>query len=224
MSAKTGTPGRVLAALFPVLAVREGWFVPSRPTHQNAPPTPDRPSDDALARRAGLGDRDAFAAIVTRYGPALYRFVSRLLDEPADVEDTMQETFLDAWKGLPGFRGESSVQTWLFALARRRAHRNYKRFPASGSRPHIDLDEVADRLPARDADPAGLHLHQDLLAALDAALRMLPPRQRSVWILKEIEDFTYADIATVMAVSPNAVRGLLERARTTLALTLKEWR
>ncbi len=195
-----------------------------RLTPDNVPPLPALPSDEALARRAGLGDRDAFAAVVTRYGPALYRFVSRLLDEPADVEDALQETFLDAWKGLAGFRGHSSLQTWLFTIARRRAHTHRKPFPTSGSRPYIALDEVADRLPARNADPAGHHQHGDLLDALDAALRTLPPRQRSVWILREIEDFTYADIATVMAVSPDAVRGLLERARTTLAITLKEWR
>ena len=67
-------------------------------------------------------------------------------------------------------------------------------------------------------------MERDLLAALDLALRMLPPRQRSVWILKEIEDLTYAQIATVMDATPDAVRGLLERARTSLAITLKEWR
>jgi RNA polymerase sigma-70 factor (ECF subfamily) len=194
--------------------------------HQNAPPAaePRQPSDEALARRAGLGDRDAFAHIVTRYGPALYRFTFRLLDNPADVEDTLQETFLDAWKGLIGFRGDASLQTWLFTLARRRAYAHYKPLPSSGSRPSVTIDDVTDRLPARDADPAGLLLEHDLLAALDVALRMLPPRQRSVWILKEIEDFTYAQIATVMATTTDAVRGLLERARTSLVTTLKEWR
>ncbi|HEV2636478.1 MAG TPA: sigma-70 family RNA polymerase sigma factor [Actinocrinis sp.] len=83
---------------------------------------------------------------------------------------------------------------------------------------------MADLLPARDGDPAEVHLGHDLLTALDIALRALLPRQRSVWILREIEDLTYAQIATVMAITPGAVRGLLERARTTLAITLKEWR
>jgi len=200
--------------------------LPTRPIHQNAPPPaePGQPSDEALARRAGLGDRDAFAIIVTRYGPALYRFTVRLLDNPSDVEDTLQETFLDAWKGLRGFRGDAALQTWLFTLARRRVYAHYKRFPASGSRPPINIDDVTDRLPAHNADPAGRQLGHDLLAALDVALRTLPPRQRSVWILKEIEGFTYAQIATVMAATPDAVRGLLERARTTLAITMKEWR
>lgn len=189
-----------------------------------SPAGPGQPSDEALARRAGLGDREAFAAIVTRYGPALYRFIFRLLDNPSDVEDTLQETFLGAWKGLAGFRGDAALQTWLFTLARRRAYAHYRQFSASGRRSHLDINDVADRLPARNADPAGLQLGHDLLAALDIALRMLPPRQRSVWILREIEDFTYAQIATVMAVTPDAVRGLLERARTALAITMKGWR
>ncbi|MFI5937910.1 RNA polymerase sigma factor [Actinoplanes sp. NPDC051494] len=196
----------------------------STPSADQPGPATPQPTDEALARRAGLGDRDAFAVIVTRYGPALYRFVSRVLDEPADAEDALQETFIDAWKGLSGFRGDAALQTWLFTLARRRCYAHLKRFPRSGSRPHVNLDDVTDRIPARDADPAGLQLGQDLVAALDTALRTLPPRQRSVWILRQIEDFTYADIATVMAISPDAVRGLLERARATLAITLKEWR
>ena len=181
-------------------------------------------SDQVLARRAGLGDRDAFAVIVERHGPALYRFTVRLLENRSDVEDTIQETFLDAWKGLAAFRGESSLPTWLFALARHRVYAHYRRFPASGGRLPLNIDDVTDRFAAGNADPAGRQAGSDLLAALDAALRTLPPRQRSVWILREIEELTYAQIATVMATTPDAVRGLLERARTTLAITMKEWR
>jgi len=59
---------------------------------------------------------------------------------------------------------------------------------------------------------------------LDAALRTLPERQRSAWILKQVEDLTYAQIAVVLGVSPTVVRGLLQRARTGLAIILKEWR
>lgn len=191
---------------------------------EHAPPEVRVSSDEALARRAGLGDRDAFAAIVTRYGPALYRYTYRLIDNPSDVEDALQDTFLDAWKGLAGFRGDATLQTWLFTVARRRASPRIIRFPAAGSRPHMDIENMTDTLTAHHGDPAARQIGNELLTALDAALRMLPERQRSAWILKEIEDFTYAQIAAVLTVSPDAVRGLLERARTTLAITLKEWR
>ena len=185
---------------------------------------PPQPSDEVLARRAGLGDRDAFTAIVDRYGPALYRYATRLLDSPTDAQDTVQEALIGAWQGLGGFRGDASLRTWLFTLVRRKAYPRLTRFPASGSRPHLPVDEVADTLADRHGDPAAVHSSTALLAALDAALRMLPERQRSAWILRQVEELTYAQIASVLAVSPDAVRGLLERARTSLAITLKEWR
>ena len=196
-------------------------------SHQPLPPDAASalvPSDEVLARRAGLGDREAFAVIVNRHGPALYRYAARLVDNPADVQDTVQEVFIGAWKGLSGYRGDAGLRTWLFTLVRRKAAPRIARFPASGSRPHVNLDDVAGTLADRDADPASRHSHTALLAALDAALRSLPERQRSAWILKQIEDLTYAQIAVVLDVNPDVVRGLLERARTGLAITLKEWR
>jgi RNA polymerase sigma-70 factor, ECF subfamily len=186
--------------------------------------TPPEPSDEVLARRAGLGDREAFTAIVHRHGPALYRYAIRLLDSPADAQDAVQEAFIGAWRGLSGYRGDAGLRTWLFALVRRKAYPRLTRFRASGSRPHLSVDEVAETLADRHADPAAVHSSTALLAALDAALRMLPERQRSAWILRQVEELTYAQIASILAVSPDAVRGLLERARTSLAITLKEWR
>ena len=107
----------------------------SPPGGITAPGPPPEPSDEVLARRAGLGDRDAFALIVNRHGPALYRYAARLLDNPSDVQDAVQETFIGAWKGLYGYRGDAGLRTWLFTLVRRKAYPHLARFPASGSRP-----------------------------------------------------------------------------------------
>lgn len=197
--------------------------MPSQSAHR-PPAPPHETSDEVLARRAGLGDRDAFAVIVQRHGPALYRYAARVLDNSADVQDAVQEAFIGAWQGLGGYRGDAGLRTWLFTLVRRKAYPRIARFPASGSRPHLSIDDVAATLADRYADPAALHSSTALLAALDAALRTLPERQRSAWILKHVEDLTYAQTARVLGVSPDAVRGLLERARTSLAITLKEWR
>ena len=177
-----------------------------------------------LARRAGLGDRDAFEVIVNRHGPALYRYAIRLLDNRADAQDAVQEAFIGAWQGLGGYRGDAGLRTWLFTLLRRKAYPRLTRWPASGSRPHLSVDEMAATLADRHGDPAARHSGAALLDALDAALRLLPERQRSAWMLRQIEELTYAQIASVLAISPDAVRGLLERARSSLAITLKEWR
>lgn len=181
-------------------------------------------SDETLARRAALGDRVAFSEIVDRHGPALHRYLHRLLDNPGDTEDCLQETFIDAWRGLPTFRRESSLRTWLFTLARHRSYRRQKAFPSSGSRAPVDLEAAREIEADWRSDPARGTLDAALLAALDAGLRHLPERQASTWILKEVEGLSYAEIATVLGCTPTAVRGLLERARAGLATTLAEWR
>lgn len=183
--------------------------------------------DEVLTRRAALGDKAAFAELMGRLGPGLYRYLLRLLDDRGDADDCVQETLLAAWKGLPGFRGESSVRTWLFVLGRHEAQdvlRRRARVPASGSVPVVDVHEAAADLRDLRADPEGDTISVGLLAALDASLLLLPERQRSVWILREVEDLSYAEIAEVVQTTPAAVRGLLQRARTTIATTLEDWR
>lgn len=184
--------------------------------------------DEVLTRRAALGDKVAFAHLTRRHGPALYRYVFRLLNDTSDAQDCVQEVMVSAWKNITSFRGDSAFRTWLFVLGRNAAQklsqRRRPRFPESGSRPVIDFDQATAGLRDLHADPARDTIDSQLLAALDAALLLLPERQRSVWILREIEDLSYADIATVVSVSPTAVRGLLQRARTAIAATLEEWR
>ncbi|MGI4895316.1 MAG: RNA polymerase sigma factor [Janthinobacterium lividum] len=184
--------------------------------------------DDVLARQAGLGDKTAFAQLVTRHGAGLYRFVFRLLGDTADAQDCVQDTMLAAWKNLGSFRGDASFRTWLLVLGRHESQKISQRrrphFPESGSRPMVDIDDAANELRDLHADPERDTIDTALLAALDAALLTLPERQRSAWILREVEHLSYAEIATVVGVSTPAVRGLLQRARTTIATALEEWR
>ncbi|PRY13037.1 RNA polymerase sigma factor [Kineococcus rhizosphaerae] len=197
---------------------------PDEGSGPHADPHADPRSDEVLARRAGLGDREAFAAIVDRHGPALARYAGRLLDDAHQVEDCLQDTFLASWRGLPAFRGDASLRTWLFTLTRHAAFARLQRWPRSGSRPHVPVEEVADRLRDLREDPERSSVEGALREALDVALRLLPPRQRTAWLLREVEGLGYPEIAVVLGSSSTAVRGLLERARTTLANTLEEWR
>ncbi|WP_432572089.1 RNA polymerase sigma factor [Kineococcus sp. SYSU DK005] len=197
---------------------------PAPPPVHPGPAPGDRRTDEVLARRAALGDRDAFAAIVDRHGPALHRYAARLLDDRDQTEDCLQEALLAAWRGLPSFRGESSLRTWLFTLTRHAVLARARRWPASGSRPHVPVEEVVDRIRDLREDPERSSVESALRHALDLALQLLPPRQRSAWLLREVEGLTYEEIGAVLGTSGTAVRGLLERARTTLATTLEEWR
>jgi len=177
-----------------------------------------------LLERAALGDHAAFAVLVERHGPSLYRYARRLLPSAQDAEDAVQDALTAAWLGAEGYRGDAGVRTWLFGIqtncvrraARRRAH-----VPS----PVDDPGEgpAAGRAAPGD-DPVERLLVTDLRAALDRALLDLPGPQRAVWLLVEVEGLSYADAAHALRTSHAAVRGALERARHTLSRRFAAWR
>lgn len=177
--------------------------------------------DAVLARRAGLGDRHAFGAIVDRHGPALYRYARRMLDDPRDTEDCVQEAFAAAWTSLPHFEGRSTVRTWLFAVTAHKVRTLQRR----RSRTALPLPYVPDEeIDPRAIDPQRWAEGTDLMQALHAALRELPPGPRSTWLLREVEGLSYDQIAEVSGTTTSTVRGQLHRARAHLIQRMEAWR
>ncbi len=177
-------------------------------------------TDDVLRTAAILGDREAFEVIVYRYGPQLYRYARRMLSTESDVADVVQETFVAAWRHLGSFRGASSVKTWLFAICSRKIvdTRRVKR-----AQP-ID-DQLLQALPNATGltDPFTAASNAAFLDALDEALAELPARQRATWVMREVELMTFPEIAQVLQLSPDAVRGHHYRATATLRIRLRRW-
>jgi RNA polymerase sigma-70 factor (ECF subfamily) len=178
-------------------------------------------SDDVLARRAGLGDRSSFAEIFERHGAALYRYAVRMLNgDHQSAEDAVQETMTKAWLKLDRFRGDSSLRTWLFRLVANECIDSLRR-----RRPIAVGDDLISVL-SREAAPGPHDVASvlELQEALDKALLELPWRQRAAWMLREVEDLSYAEIAEVLDTSLAVVRGQLHRARATLAIRMAQWR
>ena len=175
-------------------------------------------SDLLLARRAALRDRQAFTTLVDRHGPALYRYVLRMVRDREVAADCLQDTLVAAWTGFPDFRADSTPRTWLFGIATRQAYRHRSRAARLPGPLPEDLVETAAPRPDQDA------VDTALVEALDIALLDLPPLQRSCWLLREVEGLHYAEIALILGTTHDAVRGLLHRARTTLAETMEGWR
>ncbi len=181
----------------------------------------ERPSDEALARAAAVGDDEAFRHVVQRHGPGMYRYAIRLVGgSVSDAEEVTQEAFISAWKSLPTFAARSSLKTWLYRLVHRRAvdlqrHR----------RPTPIDDALLSRMVVTAAEnPLQQMLDDELLAALQAALNEIPWRQRAVWLLREVEGMAYEDIAAALELSIGSVRGHLHRGRRTLAERMARWR
>ncbi|WP_246081523.1 RNA polymerase sigma factor [Nocardioides litoris] len=181
---------------------------------------PER-SDTALVRAARLGDEAAFAQIVERHGPAMYRYALRLVNADAtDAAEAVQEAFVSAWRGLDGFEGRSSLRTWLIRLVHRRAadlRRKRRPIPVDD-----DLLSVVSR-PASD-NPLQSALDAELLEALQQALDELPWHQRAAWLLREVEGMSYDEIAEALSLPVGSVRGHLHRGRRTLAERMARWR
>ena len=188
------------------------------------------PSDEALAARAAAGDDHAFEQIVERYEARIFRLACRLTSE-TDAPDILQETFLQVYRHLPSFRGESQFGTWLYRIATNAAlmHRR-----AGARRPAEPLDAF---LPRFDADgrhvgtPAELQLASRADELLDrqiladkarAVLARLPDLYRDAFVLRDLEEMSTNDVAVALAVEPATVRQRVHRARLMLRGYLTE--
>lgn len=178
-------------------------------------------SDEVLARRAALGDRVSFTEIFHRHAASLYRYAFRMLDgDHQAAEDAVQETMTKAWLKLDRFRGDSALRTWLFRLAANECIDARRR-----RRPVAVDDGVLSVLTTGTAtEPYEATSVLELREALDLALLELPWRQRAAWLLREVEDLSYLEIADVLDTTVTVVRGQLHRARTTLAVRMAQWR
>jgi RNA polymerase sigma-70 factor, ECF subfamily len=201
------------------------------PRHEADPPTPT--ADDAatardpldeddrlLTVRAGEGDDDAFAALVHRHSLALLALAHRMLGNPADAEDAVQDAFLDAWRRLPAFHHSAAFRTWMYRIVINRCLNILRRRP-----PEVPLDVVPEPATgdARSA-PARAAESDAATAALTGALGGLDPAQRACWLLRELHGLHYEEIAHVMGTSEQTVRGRLFRARRTLTEVMAPWR
>jgi len=179
------------------------------------------PSDETLAARAAAGDDSAFETIVRRYQARVFRLASRLTSD-ADAPDVLQETFLQVYRHLSSFRGESQFGTWLYRIATNAAlmhRRGAKRRAAESLEeylPRFDADGVHAATPAelQVASQADERLDRQTLAdrARDMIAR-LPDHYRDAFVLRDLEEMSTADVAQALGIEPAAVRQRVHRAR-----------
>ena len=183
------------------------------------------PGDETLAARAAGGDEAAFEEIVTRYQARVFRLARRLTGSEDDAADVLQETFLQVYRGLAGFRGESRFGTWLYRVATNAAlmlRRARSRRPAESLEaflPRFDAAGVHAATPAelQVAAQADLLIDRQVLArkAL-AGIERLPDLYREAFVLRDLEEMTTEEVARILDLEPAAVRQRVHRARLML--------
>jgi RNA polymerase sigma-70 factor (ECF subfamily) len=182
------------------------------PTRHTAGPT----SDEELLTAARQGDAAALEALLVRYQPHLYRFGLRMCGNEEDAADVAQESLISMARSLRDFRGESSVSSWLYTIARRFCIKKRRRSKFAPSR-EDSLDALETTAAERVADPAPnpeqTTTNRELARALTRAIDALDPPQREVLVLRDVEGLSAPEVAKVLAISVDAVKSRLHRAR-----------
>lgn len=167
------------------------------------------------------GDRTEFARLVEAYSPLIYRLGLKMLQNPLDAEDVLQETFIKAYSHLDGFNGRSSLSTWLYRIAMNEALmllRRKKPQTISVEEPWDDQEEDPDPLQIVDwcCIPEKELLSAESRETLDKAIDNLPTALRVVFLLRDIEGLSTRETAEVLDLSEAAVKTRLSRARLRL--------
>ena len=179
--------------------------------------------------RARRGDARAFDSLARAHERALYSHVARILGPGADAEDVVQDALVSAWRSLASFEG-TSFKAWLFRIARNRAIDVIR---AQRRRGELPLDPPDDEGEPGWAEPAAggpeladIAAGHEALAAVEAALGLVPVEQRDALLLRDVQGFSYEEIASITVAEIGTVKSRIHRARVTVrnALVEKGWK
>jgi RNA polymerase sigma-70 factor (ECF subfamily) len=173
--------------------------------------------EDDPIRRAQSGDQAAFRQLVESYTWLVWRTAQALLPDRSLVEDVMQEAWIDVWRGLPGFERQRPFRPWLLTIVARRCWMAARR----RALPTVPLEGIViEEVPgAEDIAERVIRLEAD--AAVQAALRILPPDQQRVLALRYFADLELHEIALVMDTPVGTVKSRLHRAMSILRARLQ---
>ena len=174
------------------------------------------------------GDRAEFARLVDEYSSPIYRLGLRMLGNPQDAEDVLQNTFINALTHIHNFEGRSSLATWLYRIAANEALMLIRK-----KKPEVNLedveggDEAEDLKPSQFVDWSALP-EDELLAgegkkALDDAIHTLPESMRIVFLLRDVEGLSIKETADALNLTETNVKTRLLRARMALRESLSAY-
>ena len=165
-------------------------------------------------------DTSRFDRMYAENADRMYRFAQRLCGEAEDARDLVQETFLNAYRGLPDFRGEAQLSTWLYRIASRVCLAMRRRRKGEPER-ELSLEEFIPtsdgelrlQIPADGLSPEQALENKQLRRALRQAIQKLPAKYRVVLVLRDMEELSAKEVGAVVGINERAVKSRLHRAR-----------
>ncbi|HEX6895679.1 MAG TPA: sigma-70 family RNA polymerase sigma factor [Bryobacteraceae bacterium] len=184
------------------------------------------PREDELITGLCHADDQAYEVLIQRYQQPVYNLVCRLLNDPCDASDIVQEVFLKVFRNIGNFRHGSSLKTWIYRIAVNEAY-NHRRWFSRHQRQEVAFgpDESAPAHADSFADPSRSPFEEaaghETRALVEAALEKLNPKFRAAVVLRDIEDLSYEEIAAVLEVSLGTVKSRILRGREALRKILE---
>lgn len=178
-------------------------------------------SDEELVEACQAGEASAFDVLVGRWEDRIRGAAYRILGSEDEARDVAQEAFLNAYRGLTGFKREARFSSWLYQIATNLCRDRLRR---RKSRPQVSLEALEEAGPVIAETRPGAHerlLERDLAESVRRAIHMLPEEQREVVILKEYQELTFLEIAQALDVPVSTVKTRLYRGLVQLRLRLE---
>jgi RNA polymerase sigma-70 factor (ECF subfamily) len=171
-------------------------------------------TDEELVKRSQQDDERAFGELVSRYESKVYSLALRMVRNPEDAEDVLQDTFLRAYRGIKSFQGASTFSTWVYRITANSALMRLRKKQL----PTVSIENADEReTPVNIADwspgPVDQLLNKELQHEMDEAIEALPPEFRQVFVLRDVEEMSNAEVAEILDLSVAAVKSRLHRAR-----------
>lgn len=190
-----------------------------------------QPEEAALVAELRSGSEEAFAWLIAHYHQPIFSLLARTVRNQADAADLTQEVFVKVFRGIHGFHGESSLRTWIYRIALREAS-NQRRWWMRHQQHEIPIEQemgegdngrpvlLKDTLVDPAESPYDAALHEENRAYVERALRQVPEPFRVALILRDIEGFSYEEVAAMQGVNLGTVKSRLVRGRAFLKVLL----
>jgi RNA polymerase sigma-70 factor (ECF subfamily) len=188
---------------------------------------PEADEDERLASALREGSEDAYELLVARFQQPVYNLVYRLLADPGESCDVVQEVFLKIFRNIATFRSQSSLKTWIYRIAVNEVH-NYRRWFYRHRRQEVILEDeceggknFGDTVPDRGRSPFDYALDGEKRVMIEDALARINPMFRSAVVLRDVEDLSYEEIADILDISLGTVKSRITRGREAMRRQLE---
>ena len=177
------------------------------------------------------GSEEAFAWLVAKYHQPIYSVIARTIPDPADAADLTQDVFIKIYRGIGSFNGDATLRTWIYRIALREAS-NQRRWWRRHKRQEVTIETefyegndgqtlcLKDTLVDGHESPFDLAAHEEVRARVEEELRQIPEPFQAVVVLRDIEGFSYEEVAEILGVNLGTVKSRLMRGRAHLKLRL----